>query len=481
MTTLTRRFFRRAAVAVLAAALAVSAAPAAERGAARVAVVSLLGDVFPSIYLGSTAMSKKRHRTRVAPWRLDDHVRDVVTAVIRREGRLRPVDFRPDRKAWMQVYTDEFRLFDDSNYDLKKIRGAVRALRSRHGADTLILVLADRVTDPIEESSTELGGYGLYRHDFILDRSYLYAFFRVLAVDTRTLEIKAQARVAAHTTVERKFWSAGLNKLPPPARRALRAMTRQLLAANTAQALADAGLAARASVAPPPEEDDGDAIEVELVGVEFMPPGGDRAGRQPSYADNGARRRDDSDTRRHGADDARRHADNDAQRHGNNGAQRHADSNAAADSNRHTRSTAGGDYEAAARQLFIALDMEAAFNRYALDYVQNRVLGGAGHPDLYRDVCRRWVAEHFRWPALKNRVVALYRRQGLSARDLAELADFGASAAGGKALGGGGAFSGAGQRQIWRQVASAKRLKALRRAVSARKRLILREAENLAR
>lgn len=449
MTTLTRRFFRRAAVAVLAAALAVSAAPAAERGAARVAVVSLLGDVFPSIYLGSTAMSKKRHRTRVAPWRLDDHVRDVVTAVIRREGRLRPVDFRPDRKAWMQVYTDEFRLFDDSNYDLKKIRGAVRALRSRHGADTLILVLADRVTDPIEESSTELGGYGLYRHDFILDRSYLYAFFRVLAVDTRTLEIKAQARVAAHTTVERKFWSAGLNKLPPPARRALRAMTRQLLAANTAQALADAGLAARASVAPPHEEDDGDAIEVELVGVEFMPPGGDRAGRQPSYADNGARR----------------HADSAA---------------AAADSNRHTRSTAGGDYEAAARQLFIALDMEAAFNRYALDYVQNRVLGGAGHPDLYRDVCRRWVAEHFRWPALKNRVVALYRRQGLSARDLAELADFGASAAGGKALGG-GAFSGAGQRQIWRQVASAKRLKALRRAVSARKRLILREAENLAR
>ena len=464
MTTLTRRFFRRAAVAVLAAALAVSAAPAAERGAARVAVVSLLGDVFPSIYLGSTAMSKKRHRTRVAPWRLDDHVRDVVTAVIRREGRLRPVDFRPDRKAWMQVYTDEFRLFDDSNYDLKKIRGAVRALRSRHGADTLILVLADRVTDPIEESSTELGGYGLYRHDFILDRSYLYAFFRVLAVDTRTLEIKAQARVAAHTTVERKFWSAGLNKLPPPARRALRAMTRQLLAANTAQALADAGLAARASVAPPHEEDVGDAIEVELVGVEFMPPGGDRAGRQPSYADNGARRHADSDTRRHGADDA----------------QRHADSNAAADSARHTRSTAGGDYEAAARQLFIALDMEAAFNRYALDYVQNRVLGGAGHPDLYRDVCRRWVAEHFRWPALKNRVVALYRRQGLSARDLAELADFGASAAGGKALGG-GAFSGAGQRQIWRQVASAKRLKALRRAVSARKRLILREAENLAR
>lgn len=429
MTAFTGRIFRRAAAAVLAAALA---APAAGQDAERVAVVSLLGDVFPSIYLGSTALSKKRHQTRVAPWRLDDHVRAVITEAVRREGRLRPVDFRPDRKAWMKVYTDEFRLLDDSNYDLKKIRGAVRALRSRHGADTLILVLADRVTDPIEESSTELGGYGLYRHDFILDRSYLYAFFRVLAVDTRTLETKARAVAAAHTTVERKFWSAGLNQLPPSARRALRTMTRQMLAANATQALADAGLVRRANVTPPPEEDD-DAIEIELVGVEFVPPGGDRAGRQPRMADSAAR-----------------------------------------------RDAANGEYEAAARQLFIALDMEAAFNRYALDYVQNRVLGGAGHPDLYRDVCRQWVAEHFRWPALKDRMVALYRRQGLSARDLAELAEFGHSAAGGRALGG-GAFAGAGQRQIWRQVASGQRLKALRKAVSARKRLILREAENLAR
>lgn len=429
MTAFTGRIFRRAAVAVLAAVLA---APAAGQDAERVAVVSLLGDVFPSIYLGSTALSKKRHQTRVAPWRLDDHVRAVITEAVRREGRLRPVDFRPDRKAWMQVYTDEFRLLDDSNYDLKKIRGAVRALRSRHDVDTLILVLADRVTDPIEESSTELGGYGLYRHDFILDRSYLYAFFRVLAVDTRTLETKARAVAVAHTTVERKFWSAGLNQLPPPARRALREMTRQMLAANATQALADAGLVRRASVAPPPEEDD-DAIEIELVGVDFMPPGGDRAGRQPRMADSAAR-----------------------------------------------RDAANGEYEAAARQLFIALDMQAAFNRYALDYVQNRVLGGGGHPDLYRDVCRQWVAEHFRWPALKNRMVALYRRQGLSARDLAELAEFGHSAAGVRALGG-GAFAGAGQRQIWRQVASGQRLKALRKAVSARKRLILREAENLAR
>lgn len=468
MTAFTGRFFRRAAVAVLAAALA---APAAGQDAERVAVVSLLGDVFPSIYLGSTALSKKRHQTRVAPWRLDDHVRAVITEAIRREGRLRPVDFRPDRKAWMKVYTDEFRLLDDSNYDLKKIRGAVRALRSRHDVDTLILVLADRVTDPIEESSTKLGGYGLYRHDFILDRSYLYAFFRVLAVDTRTLETKARAVAAAHTTVERKFWSAGLNQLPPPARRALRAMTRQLLAANAAQALADAGLVKRANVAPPPEEDD-DAIEIELVGVEFMPPGGDRAGRQPRIVDGAARRDADKTAPRRAATDARRRADNAAKRRAANGARR---ANAARQMN-----GAANEYEAAARQLFIALDMEAAFNRYALDYVQNRVLGGAGHPDLYRDVCRQWVAEHFRWPALKDRMVALYRRQGLGAQDLAELADFGHSAAGGRALGG-GAFAGAGQRQIWRQVASAKRLKALRKAVSARKRLILREAENLAR
>ncbi len=469
MTTFAGRFFRRAAVAALAAALAApaaaqDAAPAAER----VAVVSLLGDVFPSIYLGSTALSRKRHQTRVAPWRLDDHVREVITAVIRRDGRLRPVDFRPARKAWMKVYTDEFRLLDDSNYDLQKIRGAVRALRSKHGADTLILVLADRVTDPIEESSTELGGYGLYRHDFILDRSYLYAFFRVLAVDTRTLETKAQAVAAAHTTLGRKFWSAGLNKLPLSARRELRTMTRQLLAGNAAQALADAGLVKRANVEPPPDDDDADAVEIELVGVEFLPPGGDRAGRQPRIAD-GAARRADNGTRR--AADNR--ADNGAQR-------RRADSNARRRTDSKAAHGAAGDYEAAARQLFIALDMQAAFNRYALDYVKNRVLGGAGHPDLYRDVCRQWVAEHFRWAALKDRVVALYRRQGFSVRDLAELADFGRSAAGGKALGG-GAFSGAGQRRIWRQVASGQRLKALRRAVSARKRLILREAENLAR
>ena len=435
-----KRFFRRAVFAAFIPASLVCAAPVASADAGKVAVVSLLGDVFPSTRLGSTAMSKKRYRTRVAPWRLDDYVRGVVTDVLRREGRLQPVNFRPNRKTFMQVYTDEFRLLDDKNYDLDKIRGAVRALRSKYKADTLILILADRVTDPIEESSTEFSGYGLYRHDFILDRSYLYGFFRVLAMDTRTLEEKAQATVAAHTTVDRKFWSPGLNRLPQAARRALRGMTRRLLAANLTQALADAGLVAHASVAAPAGQTEEDGIEMEMVGVDIVPPGGDSAGYQDSY--------EDGDTRRHTGRDDDGHA---------------------------------GGYEAAARRLFLTLSMETAFNRYALDYVQNRVLGKSANVDLYRDVCQQWVLEHFRWPVLKKQVVAIYRRMGFNVRDLAEIADFGGSATGGKVFAGDGFTAGAGQREIWRRVASGKRLKGLRTAVAARKRLILREAENLAK
>ena len=412
--------------------LALVAAPIASAGAGgRVAVVSLLGDVFPATYIGATAMSKRTYRTRVAPWRLDDHVRAAVAAAVKRRGRFDYVDFRPNRKAFMRIYTDEFRLLDDRHYDLDNVAGLVRALRAKRKVDTLVLIIADRVSDPIEETSLVFSGYGLYRNDFIGDRSYVYGFLQVLVVDTATLTEKARGTAAAYAKVDKRHWGAGLNKLSRAARRAVRDMTEDLLAKHATLALADAGLVARADAAsaadggePPPE---GEIEEIEFE-VSLVAPGEE------------------------GADDtvARRAAP----------------------------ARAAGDYEAAARRLFITLDVPL-FREYALEHVERRVLRRGESAVLYRDVCRDWVAEHFRWPVVGKRVAAMYRRLGYSAHDLAEIADFGASAAGEKLLR--NARMSGGQRKIWRAVATTPRLQKLATAVAARRDLIRREAGNTRR
>ena len=412
-------------------ALAVAPGAGADVGG-RIAVVSLLGDVFPATYIGATAMSKRTYRTRVAPWRLDDHVRGVAAAAISRQDKFDYVDFRPNRKAFMNVYTDEFRLLDDRHYDLDNIAGLVRALRAKRKVDTLVLIIADRVSDPIEGASLTFSGYGLYRNDFIGDRSYVYGFLKVLVVDTGTLTEKARATAAAYVRVDKRYWGAGLSKLSRTSRRAVRDRTEGLLAKHVPLALADAGLIARADVAFAAERDglppEGEIEELEFE-VSLVAPG------------------------EQGADDE-------------------AVSRAA------PRHVAGG-YEAAARRLFITLDARRVFYEYALEHVKEHVLRRGESAMLYRDVCRDWVASHFRWPAVRKRVMAMYRRLGYSALDLAEIAEFGNSAAGAKFLRN-TRFSG-GQRKIWRAVATAPRLQKLAAAVAARRQLIRREAENARR
>ena len=402
--------------------LTLVAVPGAGVAGGRVAVVSLLGDVFPATYIGATAMSKRTWRTRVAPWRLDDYARGVAAAAIEREDAFDYVDFRPNRKAFLRLYTDEFRLLDDSHYDVDNVAGLVRALRAKYGVDTLVLIIADRVSDPIEETSLTFGGYGLYRNDFIGDRSYLYSFFKVLVIDTGTLAERARATAAAYTKIDGRYWGAGLNKLSRTARRALRDTTESLLARHVPAALADAGLIARTSVAAPaggaglPPEGEVEEIEFE---VSYVAPG-------EADADVGAARR-----------------------------------------------VAGG-YGAAARRAFIILDGRRAFYEYTLEHVKKRLLRRGENAVLYRDVCRAWVADNFRWPVVGRRVIAMYRRLGFSAPELAEIADFGASSAGAKLLKN-ARFSNE-QRKIWRAVATAPRLKRLAAAVAVRRDLIRREA-----
>ncbi len=413
--------------------LTLAAASGASAAGGRVAVVSLLGDVFPATYIGATAMSKRTYRTRVAPWRLDDYARAVAAAAIKREDEFDYVDFRPNRKAFMRLYSDEFRLLDDGHYDVDNVAGLVRALRAKYGVDTLVLIIADRVSDPIEETSLTFGGYGLYRNDFIGDRSYLYGFFKVLVIDTDTLAERARGTAAAYTRIAKRYWGAGLNKLSRAARRTVRDTTESLLAKHVPLALADAGLIVRTSVAAPMDEDGlpsgGEIEELEFEASRVAP--------------------------------------------GEAGADVEADSDANAGTAR--RRVAGG-YGAAARRLFIASDARRAFYEYTLEHVKNRLLHRGESAAPYRDVCRAWVAEHFRWPAVGKRVIAMYRRTGFSARDLAEIADFGASAAGAKLLKN-VRFSDE-QRKIWRAVATAPRLKRLAAAVAARRDLIRRQAGN---
>lgn len=395
--------------------------------AGRVAVVSLLGDVFPATYIGATAMSKRTYRTRVAPWRLDEYARGVAAAAIEREAAFDYVDFRPNRKAFMRLYTDEFRLLDDSHYDVDNVAGLVRALRAKYRVDTLVLIIADRVSDPLEETSLTFGGYGLYRNDFIGDRSYLYSFFKVLVIDTDTLTERARGTAAAYTMIAGRYWGAGLNQLSRAARRVLRDTTESLLAKHVPAALADAGLIARTSAAAPANAA-GLPPKGEVEEIEF----------EVSYVAPGAA----------GADVA-----------------------GAAEAD-----VAAGGYGAAARRLFLMSDMRRMFYEHTLEHVANRLLRRGESAVLYRDVCRAWVADNFRWPVVARRVIAMYRRLGFSAPELAEIADFGTSSAGAKLLKN-ARFSDE-RRKIWRAVATAPRLKRLAAAVAARRALIRREARS---
>ena len=232
-----------ATLAVTVVAADAASRPANKRGS--VEIVSLLGDHFTSVYLGATAFSKKVHVTSVPSWNIDGFIERVIRDALHEDGKLRYRDTRIKRKYLAGIYdTSDQGFLEDKDYDLDKITAAVAFLRRRK-VDTLILVIAGEVEDPIREASTRFKGYGIYRNSLFRTTNHIYSYYRFLMIDVQSGEVRYNRLVPDYSKIDGSRWSQSLNDMDRQGRRFLRETLKRMLTAKLHEVLNDSGLSAR--------------------------------------------------------------------------------------------------------------------------------------------------------------------------------------------------------------------------------------------
>ena len=207
-----------------------------------VEVVSILGDKFTSVYLGATAFSKKRHVTQVKSWQIDRFIEKNIIRILEQDGGFNHKSTGIDRKHLTPVYdTSRQGLFHDNDHDIDRISEAVRALRKKR-VDTLVLVIARTVEDPIREATAKFTGYGIYRNTVLVLEDYVYAYYRVIVIDTRSGRTRHNLQVLDYVKVDKKYWGDRLNELSASGRRFVQDTLKRMFSSSLLDVLADAGL-----------------------------------------------------------------------------------------------------------------------------------------------------------------------------------------------------------------------------------------------
>lgn len=211
----------------------------------KVAVVSLLGDVFHASYIGASIFSKQRYYSNIPQWGVDEYAEDIVAGLIRRTDQHQLVSFNPKRESFTRVYKQPSHWRPQArNYEVQKIAPALTALHEKYGVDTLLLVLHNEIKDPTNKGShLRLSGYGLYHNDWLGAHTFTHLFARLLVVDARNASVIATADLSDFTQVDNQLWHQGLGQTPPEDRERLKQDIRVLLKSNLMTALVETGFA----------------------------------------------------------------------------------------------------------------------------------------------------------------------------------------------------------------------------------------------
>ncbi|QHS11195.1 hypothetical protein [Sinimarinibacterium sp. NLF-5-8] len=140
----------------------------------RVVVVSLLGDVFHGIQIGTTVFGNNSYDVAVPEWNIDGVVEKTIIAQLGRTSARSVTVLQHDpglrarmEKTWTAI----------GGYDYKDLL----ALARQQGADTLILVRPSRY----DNAPAHKPGYGFFERNFMgLSRRCFYSLFITSAFST---------------------------------------------------------------------------------------------------------------------------------------------------------------------------------------------------------------------------------------------------------------------------------------------------------
>lgn len=144
------------------------------RGLGRVGVVSLLGDTFHGIYIGTTVFNNSGYDADVADWQIDPDTAEYVQAKLEKDGI---------RAEILQTQPAQREIFYRGGRNAEPDYGAICQAASEQNYATVVVIARSRSEDEPEFKP----GYGLQMRSLLgLSRRYPYAEFVIRVFDVKT-------------------------------------------------------------------------------------------------------------------------------------------------------------------------------------------------------------------------------------------------------------------------------------------------------
>ncbi len=209
-----------------------------------VAIVSIIGNNFTSVSVAGTAFNIDKHTAKVKPWQIDRFVTTTIEDILAESKSLRVKNIRIKRKPLAKIYdTSKHGFLEEGDYDLDQIADVMPRLRDKQ-IDKLILVIASKLYDPLLDANTEFRGYGMYLNTAFIEKYFLYAYFKILIINTADNELQHEEDILAYRPIAKKRWAFDLGQTSEAHKRGVRNALKRMMTENIAVALANAGVIA---------------------------------------------------------------------------------------------------------------------------------------------------------------------------------------------------------------------------------------------
>lgn len=321
-------------------------------------VVSILPNTFDSIHLGASRLTNKIYNSDAEEWAINDFITGLTIEAIQQDKRYNYVNSNISRDAFNKIYADK--KLSEKNFNIKNISKELDQLHTVHNVDTLVLVIENKIEDPIKDTTQDFSGYGIYQNALSFKAIYLFSYIKVLLIDTASKTAIKQRVNTDYIKLPKEFWAAYLEDLPSKEQRYIRNETLRMAGRNVLSSL----------------------VEFNLINEEV------------AYT----------------TESGTKLVTNRIQEAGNYGEL----------------------YEDAVNRVYLALNIEKHFERYAL-LMQTRHEQVINHFYPYQDVYLNWMREYVSWELLKPKMIEEYRKE-FTADELNEIADFAETEVGAKML-----------------------------------------------
>lgn len=203
--------------------------------AKNIEVISILSDTYDSVYLGASRLTNKQYESDTESWAINDFLTGLTIEAIQQDKRFNYIDSKINRNEFNSIYTN--RKLSTDNFDIKYIQQQLDILNRVHNVDTLILIIENKIEDPIKDTTHAFSGYGAYQNALSFKSIYLYSYLRVLVIDTRTKSIKKEKILTDYIKLSKEYWAEQLDELPSKEGRYIRNESLRMAGNNVLGAL----------------------------------------------------------------------------------------------------------------------------------------------------------------------------------------------------------------------------------------------------